>query len=124
MKIAVLSDQHIHSAADSASWQLASRAFALAATFDHVILAGDTFDSAAAFLNDRDRTRDLLVELGLWHRDRLTVLVGNHDIFHLPHRGSVSSRAKEWAMNGLTVGAHGPVCDRAVLAAFDEWSSR
>lgn len=121
MKIAVLSDQHIHSAAAPESWRLAKRAFALAARFDHVILAGDTFDSAEAFANDRDRTRKLLVKLGLWHRDRLTVVPGNHDFFYVPHRGSMLSRALEWARNACCVGLRGPVCDRAVIAAFDKW---
>jgi predicted phosphodiesterase len=122
MKIAVLSDQHIHRQAEPASFALASRAFEFAARFDHVILAGDTFDSAEAFFNDREQVRDRLEKLGLWSRDRLTVLLGNHDMFYLPHRGSRWSRSREFVKNALSVSLlHGPVCDRSIIAALDEW---
>jgi predicted phosphodiesterase len=89
-KIAVLSDQHIDTVESPESWELAKLAFRTAAeaSVDHVVLAGDTFDSAKAMRRDGEKVRRYLKRLGLWHRDRLTVVPGNHDIFHLPHRSS------------------------------------
>lgn len=122
LRIAVLSDQHIHRAAAPASWELAQQAFRAAAKYDHVVLAGDTFDSPAAFANDHERVREHLAELGLWRRDRLTVVVGNHDLFHTPHRGTITGRAKEFARNLLSFDAKGLVRDRDVEGAFDAWA--
>lgn len=121
LRLAVLSDQHIHTTASSASWELAKRAFCAAARCDHVVLAGDTFDSATAFTIDHGRVRDELTRLGLWHRDRLTVVVGNHDLFHTPHHGTKASRAVELARNALSFDARGLVRDPAVERAFDDW---
>lgn len=122
LRIAVLSDQHIHCAASSPSWALAQRAFGAAAEFDHVVLAGDTFDSATAFENDRDRVRDHLARLRLWRRDRLTVVPGNHDLFHTPHHGSLPARLAEYARAALSFDARGLVRDPAVERAFDAWA--
>ncbi|MBK8695348.1 MAG: metallophosphoesterase [Deltaproteobacteria bacterium] len=119
--IAILSDQHIHTTAAPGSWELARRAFRAAAKYDHVVLAGDTFDSAGAMLHDREVVERYLRELGLWHRDRLTIVVGNHDLFHTPHRGSKVGRILEYGRNALSVDAWRWVRDPAVERAFDEW---
>ncbi len=99
MKIAVLSDQHIDCEAEPASWDLAREAFkaAVKAKADHVVLVGDTFDCASAMERDRERVEKYLRKIGLWSADRLTVVVGNHDIFHTPHRGGLVRRALEFA---------------------------
>lgn len=122
MRIAVLSDQHIHRAAASASWELAQRAFRAAARYDHVVLAGDTFDSATAFENDHERVRDFLAKLRLWRRDRLTVVPGNHDLFHTPHHGSLPARVAEYAKLSLSFDARGLVRDASVERDFDAWA--
>lgn len=122
MRIAVLSDQHIHRAASPASWELAQRAFRAAARYDHVVLAGDTFDSATAFANDHERVRDYLATLRLWRRDRLTVVPGNHDLFHTPHHGTKASRAVEYARNALSFDVRGPVRGAAIERDFDAWA--
>jgi hypothetical protein len=57
----------------------------------------------------------LLRRLGLWHRDRLSVVVGNHDIFHTPHRGSKAHFLWE-AKNALSADA------QASYEAFNEWA--
>lgn len=122
LRIAVLSDQHIHCAAEPASWELAQRAFRIAARCDHIVLAGDTFDSATAFENDHERVRDHLVELGLWHRDRMTVLPGNHDFFHTPHRGGKATFAAEIGRKMLNPTRRAMVREATVERAFDAWA--
>ena len=122
LRIAVLSDQHIHRAAELASWELAQRAFRIAARYDHIVLAGDTFDSATAFENDHKGVRDHLVKLGLWHRDRMTVVPGNHDRFHTPHHGTKASRLAEYARNLLSFDVRGPLRDASAERAFDAWA--
>ena len=99
LRFAVLSDQHIDREADPASWDLAKTAFkaAVAQKVDHVILAGDTFDCASAMTRDRDKVERYLTKLGLWERDRLTIVVGNHDIFHTPHRSTGLAFVREVA---------------------------
>jgi 3',5'-cyclic AMP phosphodiesterase CpdA len=89
---------------------------ATAANVDHVVLAGDTFDCATAMQRDRDRLEKYLRKLGLWHRDRLTVVVGNHDIFHTPHRGSIPARLIEWANIATVAGQEN-------YDEFSEWVS-
>ena len=120
LRLAILSDQHIHATASPDSWELAKRALRPAAKYDHVVLAGDTFDSAVAMLHDREIVERYLRELGLWHRDRLTIVVGNHDMFHTPHHGSKSSKALEYGRNALSFDAWRWVRDPAVERAFDE----
>jgi 3',5'-cyclic AMP phosphodiesterase CpdA len=122
MKLAILSDQHIHTAAAPDSWELARRAFRTAAKYDHVVLAGDTFDSAGAMLRDRDVVERELRALSLWHRDRLTIVPGNHDMFHTPHHGTHVERGLELARNALSFDARGPIRDSAIERAFDEWA--
>lgn len=122
MQIAVLSDQHIHRSASPASWALAQRAFRAAARYDHVVLAGDTFDSATAFENDHEAVRDYLAKLRLWRRDRLTVVPGNHDLFHTPHHGSLPARLTEYAKTALSFDAKGLVRDATVERDFDAWA--
>lgn len=100
MKLAVLSDLHIDSDAAPASWDLAKRAIAgaVAEKPDHVVIAGDLFDSASAMRRDAALVKRSLRRAGLWHRDRLTVVVGNHDVFRTPHHGPWAWRAKEVAL--------------------------
>lgn len=97
MRVAVLSDQHIDTRFDPESWTLARAAFRAvdAARIDHLVLAGDTFDCSTAMRRDRARVRTFLRRLGLWHRDRLTIVPGNHDLFHTPHHGTPLARARE-----------------------------
>jgi predicted phosphodiesterase len=122
LRIAVLSDQHIHRAAQPASWELAQRAFRIAARYDHIVLAGDTFDSATAFENDHERVRDHLVKRGLWHRDRMTVVPGNHDFFHTPHRGTKASKAAEFGRKALSPTRRALVREPIIERAFDAWA--
>jgi predicted phosphodiesterase len=97
--IAVLSDQHIDIAVAPRSWELAQAAFRAArdAKVDHVVLAGDTFDCSTAMRRDAPVVSAYLHRLGLWRRDRLTIVPGNHDIFHTPHHGTLAQRAVEAA---------------------------
>lgn len=81
MRLAILSDLHIDRRADSDSWNLAKVAFRTASKHDHVIVAGDLFDWSGAMRRDRDALERELRRLDLWNPDRLTVAVGNHDIF-------------------------------------------
>jgi predicted phosphodiesterase len=99
LRIAVLSDHHIDTKTAPGSWRLAQRAFKTVATAkpDHVVIAGDLFDCSTAMLRDRDRVEKYLRRLGLWHRDRLTIVVGNPDIFHTPHHGSRAHKLGEYA---------------------------
>lgn len=99
IRIAVLSDHHIDTAVDDDNWDLARTVFkaVVAKKPDHVVIAGDLFDCSTAMLRDRDRVEKYLRRLGLWHRDRLTIVVGNHDIFHTPHRGGRAHKLGEYA---------------------------
>ena len=124
LRIAVLSDQHIDTVASPSSWELARAAFAAAvrAKADHVVLAGDTFDCATAMRRDREVVARELRRLGLWRRDRLTILPGNHDMFHTPHHGTRAEKAVELARNALSFDARGPVRGPENERAFDEWT--
>lgn len=95
--LAVLSDLHVDRTVAPHSWTLAKRAFEAAAGCDHLVLAGDVFDCATAMRRDADALKRSLVQRGLWHRDRLSIVVGNHDIFHTAHHGSYLQRAAELA---------------------------
>ncbi len=88
--LAVLSDLHVDLKDHPASWDLAKRAFALAAKTkaDHVVICGDIFDGASVMVRDREKVSQALRKLGLWHRDRLSIVIGNHDVFHLAGRSS------------------------------------
>lgn len=92
IRIAVLSDLHVDREAEPGSWDLARAAFGTASRADHVVVAGDLFDSAEAMRRDRGVVKRHLRKLGLWHPDRLTIVVGNHDIFEVGHRGSKARR--------------------------------
>jgi predicted phosphodiesterase len=94
-KIAVISDLHLDRTAEPLSWQLAEAAFRSAARADHVIVAGDLFDSASAMKRDRPAVEKLLRGVGLWHPERLTVVVGNHDVYEFGHRGGRGHRFLE-----------------------------
>lgn len=96
-KIAALSDLHIDTERAPASWELARRALAAAKDeqVDHVVIAGDLFDCATAMKRDRAVVKRELKRLGLWHRDLLTIVFGNHDIFHTAHHGTRLQQARE-----------------------------
>lgn len=118
LRIAVLSDLHLDTVVEPASWDLSRAALKAAASSgaDHVILAGDTFDCATAMLRDREKLQRQITSLGLWHRDRLTIVVGNHDVHHTPHRGSRLDRGRELARI--------PSADTsALLGTFSEWAN-
>lgn len=106
IRIAVLSDQHIDCEAYPESWELAKVAFKAVAAKkpDHVVLAGDVFDSATAMERDREKVSRHLKGLGLWHRDRLSIVVGNHDIFHHSgRRGFDVTSSDTWSELGKSV---------------------
>lgn len=117
-RLAVLSDLHIDCEADDESWELAKEAFAAVARQkpDHVVIAGDLFDCASAMRRDRQHVERRLRRLGLWHRDRLSIVIGNHDILHTPHRGSKLHRAAEL----LLVASHDA---QDSYAAFCDWAA-
>jgi predicted phosphodiesterase len=98
LRIAVLSDQHVDSKVDGDSWELAKKAFrsVARAKVDHAVIVGDLFDSSSAMLRDRAKVEQYLRRHGLWHRDRLSIVVGNHDVFHTAHRGTWRQRAAEF----------------------------
>jgi hypothetical protein len=58
---------------------------------NHVVLVGDVFDTANAMRRNCSVTRRCLQRLGLWRRDRLSIAVGNHDIFHLAWREALAT---------------------------------
>lgn len=88
LRLAVLSDLHIDCDADPQSWELAKAAFraAQAEGANHIVVVGDVFDCSTAMARDQGIVRTYLRRRGVWHRDRLTLVVGNHDIFHTAHR--------------------------------------
>jgi hypothetical protein len=98
-QIAVLSDQHIDRQHAPDSWDLAKAAFRAVVDerVDHVVLAGDTFDCATAMYADSGAVQKYLKRLGLWSRDRLSIVTGNHDVFHTPHHSVGMARARELA---------------------------
>lgn len=93
-RFAVASDLHIHRSRCPESWENFTEALKAIrrAGVDHVILAGDTFDCASAFREDADAVRDVLDRAGLWKPGRLTVVVGNHDIFPTLGRASLAEQ--------------------------------
>ena len=99
IKLAVISNQHIDTDTEPASWELAKEVYkAVAATKpDHVVIAGDIFDCASAMERDREKVSRYLRKLSLWERDRMTVVVGNHDIFHVAGRGGLAHQVAEFA---------------------------
>jgi len=119
LHLAVLSDQHLDSKTAPASWELAKKAFraVVSAKVDHAIVDGDLFDSSSAMLRDHTKVQRYLKRLGLWHRDRLTIVVGNHDIFHTPHRGTWRQRAAEF-LKTATEDA------QASYEAFTDWAGQ
>jgi predicted phosphodiesterase len=118
-RLAVLSDLHIDRDAESESWDLAKAAFDAVAEEepDHAVVVGDLFDSASAMLRDRERVERRLRRIGLWNRDRLSIVIGNHDIFHTPHRGSRWHRAQEFLR------VRGGDAQQSYLA-FTEWAGQ
>ena len=90
IRVAVLSDLHIFRSASRRSWRIARAAFkaAIAARADHVVVVGDCFDSSTAMQEDLEVVRGFLVKEGLWTRDRLSLVVGNHDYYRPSHYSS------------------------------------
>ena len=117
VRIAVLSDLHIWSSVDEDSLDNALEAFdaAVATKPDHVVIAGDTFDCSTAFDEDSGRVRSALKKRGLWKPEKLSIVVGNHDIFHSPHRGSLIDRGLEWSnvRKGDAQGSYETFCEWA-----------
>lgn len=113
-RIGVISDLHLDKRTEPGSWDVAEAAFRAAARADHVVVAGDTFDTGTAMRRDRGAVERLLRALGLWHPDRLTFVAGNHDIFDVGHRGDGSHRVLD-ALR--TLRAKG----QAGLSEFSEW---
>jgi 3',5'-cyclic AMP phosphodiesterase CpdA len=90
MRIAVLSDLHI-CASYPETFARALQAFRCVREkdVDHIVVAGDVFDSFSDFERDAGRLRKELMALGLWQPAKLTVLPGNHDLFSFSeHRWS------------------------------------
>jgi predicted phosphodiesterase len=113
-RIGVISDLHLDKRTEPGSWDTTEAAFRAAARADHVVVAGDTFDTATAMRRDRGAVERLLRGLGLWHPDRLTFVAGNHDIFAVGHRGDGGHRVLD-ALR--TLGAKG----QDSLEEFSEW---
>ena len=103
LRIAVLTDQHIDTVANKKSWSRAQRAFRIAADAqpDHVVIAGDLFDCSTAMRRDHPKVERALRDVGLWDAEKLTIIPGNHDIFHTPHHGSLEDRLLEWTRISL-----------------------
>ena len=103
LRIALLSDQHIDSVTNPKSWRLARAAFRAAANegVDHIVIAGDLFDCSTAMYRDRALVEEELRALSLWDAKKLTIIVGNHDIFHTPHHGTIEERLLEWTRISL-----------------------
>ena len=130
IRIAVISDQHIDREAEPSSWKLAKKVYRAASELDvdHVVLAGDTFDCATAMQNDSGAVRKYLKRLGLWTSDRLSIVMGNHDIFHTPHHRRGAALVREVANQALP----GVVKDNVEsfvdwageLVEGDEWASK
>jgi hypothetical protein len=123
MRIAVLSDQHIDTDVAPQSWDLAKAVFeaVAAARVDHVVLAGDTFDCSSAMCRDSEKVRRFLKKLGLWHRDRLTILPGNHDIYHTALHGDWQHGVTEFLNTGDAQETYEAFCDWAgELASADD----
>jgi 3',5'-cyclic-AMP phosphodiesterase len=53
---------------------------------DHLVVTGDIVSTADP--DDYHLAREIFSHFGLMHRDRLTVVPGNHDIFGGPHRAT------------------------------------
>ncbi|MFH1811875.1 MAG: metallophosphoesterase [Pseudomonadota bacterium] len=117
-KLAVLSDQHIDSRHHPDSWDLACTMFEAVAARkpDHVVIVGDTFDSAGAMQRDRAAVKRELRRLGLWKRDRLTIVVGNHDVFRVSGRASRTTQFRQV----LTAAARRDAGDH--YQAFCDWA--
>lgn len=116
MRLAVLSDLHVWRDVEPESWSLATRAFdtAVEAAPDHVVIAGDLFDYATVFEEDAAAVRGELRRRGLWNRRKLSVVVGNHDIFETPHHGGI----RKWITAAKTV-----LCDaQGSYEAFCSWA--
>lgn len=82
VRLAVLSDVHLDRTEAPASADrliaLLDRAASIEA--DHVVIAGDLFDSAGALDDDGPWLRRELRARGLWDAERLTIVPGNHDV--------------------------------------------
>lgn len=84
-RVGIISDQHIDRIHPE-SWEMAKAIYEEVARLkiDHVINNGDIFDSSEAMRRDQEAVTSYLKRLGLWHRDRSTLVPGNHDITNFP----------------------------------------
>lgn len=103
VRFVVLSDVHLDRTEAPASADrliaLIDRAAAIEA--DHVVIAGDLFDSAGALEDDGAWLRRELRGRGLWDAERLTIVPGNHDVHGAGHHrmldgaGSILARGND-----------------------------
>lgn len=118
LRLAVLSDLHVNRSASKRSWKNFKEALDAVshARIDHVVLAGDTFDCGTAFDDDRDAVREALDDAGWWRADKLTVVVGNHDVFETPHHGASMADWTKVALRTLDAAAG------ETYESFCEWA--
>ncbi|MGK9369305.1 metallophosphoesterase family protein [Melioribacter sp. Ez-97] len=81
MKIAHISDLHLNRKFRRRNLEKTERLieFALSKLADHIVITGDISDNS----NERDFAdlRELLIKYDLFHSDKVSVVIGNHDIF-------------------------------------------
>jgi 3',5'-cyclic AMP phosphodiesterase CpdA len=84
MKIAHISDIHLTSFLKKNNLEKTKQLlnYAIKQKFDHMIISGDLTHNAGE--EDLETLRELFKKLDLLHTDRLTLVVGNHDIFGGP----------------------------------------
>jgi len=81
MKIAHISDLHLNSFFRNSNIRAVKHLlkYALSKDFDHLVITGDLTDNADA--SDFRILRNLFQSLNLLRSDRLSIVIGNHDIF-------------------------------------------
>lgn len=86
MLIAHLSDIHINTASKKSHLQQTKflLKYALKKDVDHIVITGDLSDDAQT--DDFEALRKLFIELNILNAEKLTVIIGNHDIFGGPQK--------------------------------------
>ena len=84
MKIAHISDLHLNTFFKNSNLKGIKYLlkYAISKEVDHIVITGDLVDNADP--KDLDILRNLFRKLGLLQSDRLSVIIGNHDIFGGP----------------------------------------
>ncbi len=84
MRIAHISDLHLNTFFKSSNLRQIKTLvkYALEQEFDHMVVTGDLVDNASA--RDLEILRNLFRKNNLLDTDRLSVIIGNHDIFGGP----------------------------------------